>query len=388
MELTLACLGWAMALATLPGTLELAVLTVAGLWPPGRPERRAGARRGRWAVVVPAHNEEKTIRATLLSLRECRFLKEARDEIVVVADNCDDATASVSKEAGARVLVRDDAARRGKGYALDYAFKTLLREDFAAYVVIDADTIVADGFLNAMHREFLEGADAVQARYAVLDPGISIRTRLMNVALFAMNVLRPRGRHNLGLSAGITGNGFGLSRDCLEAVPYRARSIAEDLEYHLLLVRAGKKVRFADGAVVRSRMPAHAAGYRTQRARWEGGRLRLALRQAPRLLSDLCRGSGRALEPLFDLLTLPLALHVLLLLPLCFIRGFAGCGVAGLLVVAGHVLAAIAIGGGTWRDVLVLLYAPAYIVLKVALLPKIVGASRPGAPWIRTERSV
>ena len=69
------------------------------------------------------------------------------------------------------------------------------------------------------------GADAVQCRYGVLNAGDSLRTRLMNVALLAFNVLRPRGRDRLGFSAGILGNGFALRAETLATVPYVARSV-------------------------------------------------------------------------------------------------------------------------------------------------------------------
>ena len=66
----------------------------------------------------------------------------------------------------------------------------------------------------------------------------------MNVALLAFNVLRPRGRARWGLSCGILGNGFGLARKTLEAVPYDASSVVEDLEYHLRVVESGRRVEF------------------------------------------------------------------------------------------------------------------------------------------------
>ncbi|MBM4267326.1 MAG: hypothetical protein FJ144_12075 [Deltaproteobacteria bacterium] len=60
--------------------------------------------------------------------------------------------------------------------------------------------------------------------------------------------------------------------------------------------------------------------------------------------------------------------------------------VLGLLVVAVHVLAGIAVGGGGFRDLLALAIAPAYVAWKVALAPAIARASRRGAEWVRTER--
>ena len=48
----------------------------------------------RLAVLVPAHNEESGIEATLESLAACEYPADAR-RIVVIADNCTDGTAEL-----------------------------------------------------------------------------------------------------------------------------------------------------------------------------------------------------------------------------------------------------------------------------------------------------
>lgn len=377
----------ALLLLTLPGTIELLLVTVGGLLPPRRP---AGVRHplGRLAVVVPAHDEAAGIARCVASLRRAAApLPEV--EIVVVADNCSDDTAAVARAAGARVLERCDLAHRGKGYALRFAFEALLAEGAAAVVVIDADSVVAPDTLVELSRWLAAGADAVQARYGVANPEAGLRPRLMAVALMAFNVLRPRGRARWGLSAGILGNGFALSADTLRAVPYDAHSVVEDLEYHLRLVRSGRSVAFADRAEVLATMPTGGRGVRTQRARWEGGRLRMLRDAAPALVGAIAGGAGRLLEPLLELLLLPLAAHVLLLVVALVIPWpptQAGA-VAALGVVGAHVLAAIAVGGGGWRDVAALAVAPFYVVWKLALVPAIARAARRDAEWVRTERA-
>jgi len=384
--------GWTLlaavfGLATLPGTVELALVTVGGLLPPRRRRPRPDGGRRRLAVVVPAHNEADGIARCVASLRACEPPSDAYS-VVVVADNCTDATAERAAAAGARVLERHDTERRGKGYALEFAFDLLLAEGVEAIAVVDADTVVEAGFVAEVRTVLAEGADAVQTRYGVLNPEASLRTRLMNVALLAFNVLRPRGRDRWGLSVGILGNGFALTADTLRAVPYTAHSVVEDVEYHLALVRAGRAVRFVDRTTVRADMPVGGHGVRTQRARWEGGRLRMIAEMAPPLLREVVAGRRRLLEPLLELLLLPLAFHVALLglallVPVAASRIYACVGLG---VVAVHVLGAVAVGGGGMRDLAALLAAPGYIVWKVALVPAIARASRKGAAWVRTER--
>jgi len=379
--------GTGAAFLSLPGTVELLLLTLAGLLPA---RRRSGGSTAhfRLAIVVPSHNEELNIARCVKSLRSVSQ-PGVELAVVVVADNCTDSTAEVARQAGARVLVRFHAEERGKGYALDFAFQNLLPECFDAFLVVDADSEVAPNFVQAMTGAFRAGADAAQCRYIVRNSGDSVRTRLMSVALYGFNVLRPRGRDRLGLSCGIYGNGFGLSADTLRKVPYTAASVVEDLEYHLALVRAGRRVVFVDEALVYGDMPVAGAGVKTQRARWEGGRFRMMAEKTPLLAGEVLRGRVALFEPLLDLLLLPLAFHVVLLLaatatPFWLARGL---GLAGLATVVLHLFAAIRVGGGGAREVAVLLAAPFYVLWKLMLIPRLLRTSKSGAAWVRTERA-
>jgi cellulose synthase/poly-beta-1,6-N-acetylglucosamine synthase-like glycosyltransferase len=381
----LTLLALALIALTLPGTLELLLLTLASLFHRNAPLTDA-AQPLRLAVIIPAHNEQLTIERCIQSIAASRRGVDA--EIIVIADNCDDETAARAREAGARVLERRDDAHRGKGYALDFAFQTLMPGGFDAFLVVDADSVVEDRFLPVMASLFAQGADAVQCRYTPLNVEASLRTRLMNVALMAFNALRPRGRSALGLSAGILGNGFGLSAESLRAVPYTASSVVEDLEYHILLTRSGRRVRFTDLTWVKADMPTGGQGTQTQRARWEGGRLRMIGSHVPGLLKRVLSGERLLVEPMLDLLLLPLSYHVLLLLltlalPVGVARVYA---VLALGVVLLHTLVAIRVGGGSLRDLGTLAIAPFYILWKLTVLRLIGRSARQNASWVRTHR--
>ncbi len=384
-----ALLGVGLLLLTVVGTVELWILTVAGWRAAPRVVSAVprDPRKLRLAVVVPAHDEAGGIARTVQSLITCDGAAEGVD-IVVVADNCTDETAAEAERAGARVLVRDDPERRGKGYALDYAFREIWRESHDIYVVVDADTVVEIDFFEALRRAFASGAEAAQVRYLTADGDRSLRTRLMRVAFAGMNVVRPRGRDRLGLSAGVLGNGFALSRAILREVPYGARSIVEDLEYHLRLVRAGRRVRFVDETAVRSEMPASVAAASSQRARWEGGRLAVARAQLPGLLADLRAKKWHLLEPTADLLLPPLALHVGLLLLALLVPFFATqvYALIGLAVVALHVGVSIAVGGGGWGDLRAVAAAPLYMLWKLRMIGGVLRAAGGDSEWVRTAR--
>jgi hypothetical protein len=286
-------------------------------------------------------------------------------------------------------VVRHDAVHRGKGFALNVGFDRLLADGADAILVIDADTVVDRNLLTEAAAAFAAGADAVQSRYLVRNVD-SPRTRLMQLALMAFNVARPRGREAWGLSCGIFGNGFGVSRDTLTTVGHAATSVVEDLEYHLQLVRAGRRVRFLDRTTVRAEMPSGAAAAVTQRSRWEGGRARLLREVGPRLLADVASGRWQMVEPLLDLLLPPLGFFaaVMALLIAVPYPPTQIVGALGGAVLAVHVGVAIRVGGGGWAEIRTLALAPAYVLWKVAMLGRIVSASQRDAAWVRTPREV
>ncbi len=376
---------------SLPAVLELGLFLAAHLL-----IRRSGKERGPapesrgapllLAILVPAHNEEKGIARCVAKALASDAGGHER-EVIVIADNCDDATAARAREAGARVIERIDPNKRGKGAALDYAIASLMPEGHAAFAIIDADTQVSDGFVRAMADRFASGQEALQCVNLPLNVESSRRIRLMNLALLSMNVFRPMGREKLGLSAGLLGNGFGLSKRLLSEVPYTANSITEDLEYHLRLIEKGYKVRFVPEASVLSDFPVSKEGTETQRARWEGGRFMLQRKLFLPLLRGLLSGKASMAEPFLELMSMPLSYEALLLAALVALpyQPFAIYGLVGLGVLAAQTLAAVALYGKK-RDLRALAEIPAYIFWKVIQLPRTLKSARGGSSWVRTKR--
>jgi hypothetical protein len=109
----------------------------------------------------------------------------------------------------------------------------------------------------------------------------------------------------------------------------------------------------------------------------------------PKLLSGVLFGRLILVEPLLELLLLPLAFHVTLLAiassaPLVAIRY---AGFAGIAVVLLHLAVAIRVGGGNWRDVGTLAMAPFYVLWKLRMIPSLLRNARSSHAWVRTRRN-
>jgi cellulose synthase/poly-beta-1,6-N-acetylglucosamine synthase-like glycosyltransferase len=373
-----------MALFVMPLFFDLALCIAGNLFVARRPKGVA-KRTIRLAVVVPAHDEEAMIARTVASLRAA----DGGAEVFVVAHNCADATARIAAEAGARVVELNNRQLLGKGAALRHGFAAAFAGGANAVLVVDADTAVSANLISATRAMLEAGADATQCRYELADAGMEHPlARLRTLAFRGMNVLRARGRAGLGFSTGISGNGFALTAQTLERVPFSVNSIAEDVEYHTRLVEAGVQVYWIDDAFVHAHAPALGKAQATQEARWEGGRLRVASRATGRLFKALLRGRWRAAETMADVWSLPLSrgmvgLLLTLFLAVRWLHGFALLCAA---VAVMYVLQAALLGDEPVRDLTALIAAPLYVAWKILITPLVLRQSRSRAEWVRTKR--
>jgi 1,2-diacylglycerol 3-beta-glucosyltransferase len=296
------------------------------------------------------------------------------------------------------VLVRVDPEKRGKGYALALAFDRSIADGFAeAVAVVDADTVVSPGFLRACALRVALGAGAVQVHYGVRNPDASWRTRLLAISFSLFHEVRSLARERLLCSAGLRGNGMCFTTRILREVPHQAFSVVEDVEYGIRLGLAGHRVHYAGEAAVLGEMPSGEAASRSQRRRWEGGRLQMARQHAVQLLRlGVVRRDRVLLDLGIDLLIPPLsylgaaagggmlvvviatALQGRWVLPAAWLWG------ASVAALTAHVARGWWLSGTGWNGLRALSMAPLYLVWKLG-----VAISRPDRPkgeWVRTAR--
>ena len=387
----LALAGGPVALAS----LYLLALAIAALRP--RAEPVAGGAESELVVLVPAHDEEALLPRCIASLLAQDYPAD-RYRIVVIADNCTDATAAAARAAGVEVLVRDEPDRWGKGRALRWAMDRLLAEPKPcdAIAVVDADSLADPGLLRALQTELARGAEATQADYAALGasgPGGALR----QAAFLLFHRVRFTGRAALGLPCTLVGNGMMFRRELLERLPWNAFTGAEDLEYSTDLRTAGVRPQFAAAAHVAGPAPGLGRGAATQRMRWEGGRFHVVRTRLPRLVGAALRQR----DPWLADAALDLAIPPLGLLAMLGIVGGAAALAAGLtgivrlwagatwwassLLLGAYVLVGLRAARAPASLYLALLQTPRFLVAKLGTYLRMtrgLGADR----WERTQR--
>jgi len=354
--------------------------------PRPRASRPAG-RSWRLAVIVPAHNEEAMLGATLDSL--VAAAGGFAPEIVVVADNCTDGTAAIARSRPVTVLERTNPELRGKNYALSFALAALAGrpEPPEAVCFVDADTIVSGTFFEAIVARIDAGAKAVQVHYEAA-AGDSPLSRLRRLAFLLVHRARPLGMARLGLGTGLKGNGMALRWELVRD-GFEGTGITEDAAMTLALARRGVPVAFEPRAWVRGHMAGSYANARVQDERWEGGRFGLMRGALAAAVDSLWRGHMDTAAAALDVASLPLTLLGVLAgagVVLVAVGGgpwwFALAGPASLASYGGLGLAG---AGVTARELGALAEAPRFVVHKLRTYAAL-AARRGPTDWERTSR--
>jgi hypothetical protein len=373
-------------------TLYLLALLVAGRRPHTRARPQASGDL-RVAVLMPAHDEQAGIVAAVAGVMAQDHPSHLLD-VIVIADNCCDATAGLAAEAGATVWERNAPDAPGKPQALAWAIERLWAQgpDADAVVIVDADCAASPNLCSAIAAEIAAGAHAVQVPYEVSNPSESSTAALRAAGFTLKHVIRARGRARLGLSCNLFGTGMGFSAALLRQVPW-PQSVTEDTELFVRLTRAGYRVAYAETARVTSAMPASAEQAAAQQLRWESGNAGLAhhelgglLWQAAATQDVQCLGAAAELALPSQTLMAAGGLSVAAGGALLRDRRLAVGAAATVAAQGAYVVGGLAAAGGSRVVLGALLYAPGFAARRLAVLAR-VASGRGARTWVRTTRT-
>ena len=241
----------------------------------------------RFAIVIPAHDEEASIREAVESCRLSNYPGE-RFAVFVIADNCSDQTAERALLAGAVCWNGSDPTARGKGHALAWGFDQVLPMGFDALVVLDADCRIEPHALRAFDRALEAGERVLQCSYVVANPDEAAMSYASAVGNAIENDLFYEPKSRLGLAVLLRGTGMVFHREILERFPWKAHSVTEDVQYALQLIRDGVRIRFLPDVRGLLPFPVTPEPLAIQRRRWAAGVAGLGKVEAMRLMIDGC----------------------------------------------------------------------------------------------------
>ena len=270
----------------------------------GKKEFPETAEHTRFAVLIPARNEEKVIGKLLTSLAKMDYPRECCT-VCVIADRCTDRTVEIAESFGAKVLRTaaegnnthsvKNAPAGTKGHVLEFAFATLSDlNDIDAYVILDADNTVDPEFLSEMNKAFAGGVEAVQARRLGSAPGASWVAGGYEAYYASQNTVFNLPRQRLGSLAAVNGSGWAVRKEIAEMCSFR--TITEDHEFTILMALRGKKIAYCSRAVCYDEFVEEFGRSIRQRVRWSFGTVQCVRFYLGELVRTAMKGSFTCLD--------------------------------------------------------------------------------------------
>ncbi|MEO2074243.1 MAG: glycosyltransferase family 2 protein [Bacillus sp. (in: firmicutes)] len=229
----------------------------------------------RFLLLVPAHNEEKVIGNLVENLLNLDYPKELYD-VVVIADNCTDNTAKISRELGAGVIEHTSkpGELKGKPYGIKYALDVIgddLTKKYDGVAFFDADNLATVNYLKEMNNHLLKGDRLIQCYLDSKNPNDNWVTLSYATSYYFMNRSWQLAKYRLGLGNAIGGTGFCVDTKLLQDVGWTARSLTEDLEFTMQCLLKGIPAKWSHHARVYDEKPEGFIPSCIQRLRWARG---------------------------------------------------------------------------------------------------------------------
>ena len=229
----------------------------------------------KYAAVIAARNESAVIKYLIDSIRAQDYPKD-KLSVFVVADNCTDDTAQVARDAGAIVYERFDNKLVGKGYALDYIFRKIEEdhgdEGIEAYMVFDADNLLAPGFIRAMNDEYDAGYKVLTSYRNSKNYGSNWISAGYSLWYLRESVYLNNSRMILGTSCAISGTGFLVDAELIRNQGgWIHHLLTEDIEFSTDCILHDIKIGYCADAMVYDEQPITFEQSWKQRLRWSKG---------------------------------------------------------------------------------------------------------------------
>jgi len=229
----------------------------------------------RYAILICARNESSVIGHLLDSIRDQDYPKDCLD-VYVIADNCTDDTADISREKGAFVVERSDTSKIGKGYALEYLVDNISKGgtvwDYEGYFIIDSDNLLEKNFVSEMNKAVAAGNKVVTCYRN--SKNYSDNWLASGYALWFLRDSKylNNSRQILGFSSQCSGTGFVIHRDIfIKYGGWKYFTLTEDIEFTFAMVANNEHIAYCPTAVLYDEQPVDFGVSWKQRTRWVKG---------------------------------------------------------------------------------------------------------------------
>ncbi len=245
----------------------------------------------RYGIFISARNEEMVIGNLVASLKNQTYDADHLT-VFVIADNCTDKTADMAREAGAVVYERFDTSSVGKGYAMEYLYERVCEDYgdtyFDAYAIFDADNIVDPRYFEEINKVFSDKYPIVTCYRNSKNYGDNWVSAGYALWFLRESQYLNRCRMRCHTTCAVSGTGFVFDSAIMREVGgWKFFLLTEDIEFTNYNVLQGRKIGYADDAIIYDEQPTKFSQSCHQRMRWARGYLQVMGKYGTKLVRGI-----------------------------------------------------------------------------------------------------
>lgn len=243
----------------------------------------------RFAILIPAHNEEKVIGNLLESIKMINWPKENYD-VYVICDHCNDGTKEICVTYDVKIIEYNDNNSSSKAKALNRATDDILKNsNYDAFCYFDADSLVHPEFLRSMAFYLKQGYKVIQGQQLPKNPDESFISLIVSSGQFVTNNFFQKPKNILNLSATLHGKGMCFDIDIVKKFRWDEECLTEDLEMQMRIILNGIRIYWGENAIVYDEQPLKIREYIARSIRWTCGSLDTAKKHLKNLFVSFFR---------------------------------------------------------------------------------------------------
>jgi len=223
------------------------------------------------SLIVPAFNEEITIKKSIQSLIELDY---PNYEIIVIDDGSTDKTLEEAKKFETSRVKVIHQRNQGKANALNTGTKNSKGE---IIITVDADTTLKKDSLKKISARFAKNSQigAIAGNVKVIPENSLLNIIQGTEYTIGINLIR-KAQSMLGCVMIVPGPIAALKREAIEKAGFFSDdTFAEDFDITMKILKQGYKVEYEDKAISYTDAPKNLEDFMKQRRRWYRGMLQV-----------------------------------------------------------------------------------------------------------------
>lgn len=229
----------------------------------------------KFALLIPARNESAVIEKLFESLDAQTFPRESFD-IYVAVESPDDPTCDIARKHNAEVYIKKDFSHSGKGYVLqeltDHIFEYREDRNYEAFMIIDADNILAPDYLQKLNDALDAGYDIALGYRNSKNWNSGWISACTGLTFTRFSHFQNYAKSKLNSTVYLSGTCYYIKTDIVkEHGGWAWHSLTEDVQLTTVAAINGYSTVYLDDAVFYDEQPTDVRTSFNQRRRWLKG---------------------------------------------------------------------------------------------------------------------